>query len=77
MHYDLMLEVGVLRTWSEPPVAGVELECRLLADHRLPYLDYEGPISGGRGTVTPWTAGHTKFSSKATASGRWPSRAGS
>ncbi len=60
MHYDLMLEVGgVLRTWSlpEPPVAGVELECRLLADHRLAYLDYEGPISGGRGTVTRWDRG--------------------
>jgi hypothetical protein len=60
VHYDLMLEVGGgLRTWSlpEPPVAGVEFECRLLADHRLAYLDYEGPISGGRGTVTRWDRG--------------------
>ena len=80
MHYNLMLEVGgVLRTWSlpEPPVAGVELECRLLADHRLAYLDYKGPISGGRGTVTRWDRGTYEISSKATASGRWPSRAGS
>ena len=27
------------------------------ADHRLFYLDYEGPVSGGRGTVSRWAAG--------------------
>jgi hypothetical protein len=27
------------------------------ADHRLLYLDYEGPVSGGRGTVTRVDAG--------------------
>ncbi|HKI33113.1 MAG TPA: hypothetical protein VKA46_14775, partial [Gemmataceae bacterium] len=26
-------------------------------DHRRTYLDYEGPVSGGRGTVTRWDAG--------------------
>jgi hypothetical protein len=26
-------------------------------DHRPAYLDYEGPVSGGRGTVTRWDAG--------------------
>ena len=60
MHYDLMLEVGeVLRTWSlpEPPAAGLAIPCRLLADHRLAYLDYEGPISAGRGSVTRWDSG--------------------
>jgi hypothetical protein len=55
-----MLEVGaVLRTWSlpEPPAAGLAIQCRLLADHRSAYLDYEGPISGGRGSVTRWDCG--------------------
>jgi hypothetical protein len=59
-HYDLMLEVGgVLKTWSlsEPPEADREVACRSLPDHRLAYLDYEGPISGGRGSVKRWDQG--------------------
>ena len=54
VHWDFMLERGeVLRTWAidAPIVAGVELPARALADHRRLYLDYEGPISGDRGTV--------------------------
>jgi hypothetical protein len=44
---------GVLRTWAidEPVEAGRTLDARALADHRPAYLDYEGPVSGGRGTV--------------------------
>jgi hypothetical protein len=60
VHFDFMLEAGgALKTWSlpEPPRPGVEIECQALADHRLAYLDYEGPISGGRGTVTRWDQG--------------------
>jgi hypothetical protein len=59
-HFDLMLEVeGVLKTWSLPqaPEIGVEMECEALPDHRLAYLDYEGPISAGRGAVTRWDRG--------------------
>lgn len=54
VHWDLMFEAGpVLWTWAidEPVVAGGDLSARRLADHRPAYLDYEGPISGGRGTV--------------------------
>lgn len=54
IHWDLMLEAdGVLRTWAidAPIVAGVELPARALPDHRMSYLDYEGEVSGGRGTV--------------------------
>ena len=54
VHWDFMLERGdVLRTWAIdlPIVPGVELPARALADHRRLYLDYEGPISGARGTV--------------------------
>ncbi len=59
-HWDLMLEQsGVLRTWAldaEPNVQ-TPIAARQLADHRLHYLDYEGPISGGRGMVSRWDAG--------------------
>jgi len=53
-HWDVMLEDGEkLRTWAvDAPIAtGVDLPARALPDHRLAYLDYEGPVSGGRGTV--------------------------
>src|SRR5262245_42281048 len=60
-----MLEVGaVLRTWALPqppvavdPTAAVRLPAELLADHRLEYLEKDGPVSGGRGTVRRWDAG--------------------
>ena len=55
-----MLEVGdVLKTWAliEAPRAGVEIACKALADHRAAYLDYEGEVSGGRGTVARWDHG--------------------
>ena len=57
LHYDLMLSVGeALATWqlaASPPemTEGDELPARRLDDHRLAYLDYEGPVSGGRGQV--------------------------
>jgi hypothetical protein len=54
VHWDLMLEHGdALRTWAlDAPIApGTTIPARPLADHRLAYLDYEGPISGGRGEV--------------------------
>jgi hypothetical protein len=53
-HWDLLLEHGAsLKTWALPelPKPGVELLCQALPDHRWLYLDYEGPISGGRGSV--------------------------
>ena len=59
-HFDLLLETGgVLRTWAlpGPPEPGIEIACRALPDHRLAYLDYEGPVSGRRGTVTRWDQG--------------------
>lgn len=59
-HFDLMLEVGdVLKTWAlpQPPEPGVEITCEALGDHRVTYLDYEGPLSGGRGSVIRWDRG--------------------
>lgn len=55
-HWDLMLEHGgVLLTWQLPrqPCSGddLPLPARHIGDHRLAYLEYEGPVSGDRGTV--------------------------
>jgi hypothetical protein len=60
LHYDFMLEVGEsLKTWElpEPPAIGRELPAKILPDHRLAYLNYEGPVSGDRGAVKPWDKG--------------------
>jgi hypothetical protein len=60
VHWDLMLEEGdSLRTWRLPaPHFGVEpMNAEPLAPHRLAYLDYEGPVSGGRGSVKRVDAG--------------------
>jgi hypothetical protein len=60
-HFDFMLETAgdVLKTWAlpGPPEIGVQMDCAALADHRIEYLDYEGPISGQRGEVSRWDRG--------------------
>lgn len=63
-HFDLMLESGdSLRTWRlrELPDRTKSMVLEQLADHRLDYLDYEGPVSGNRGTVTRWDWGAFKW----------------
>ncbi len=53
-HWDLMLESeGALCTWQLPsiPEAGKPIPAEAIGDHRLKYLDYEGPVSGNRGSV--------------------------
>lgn len=60
LHWDFMFEAGeALRTWSlpAPPSDRCDVIAEALPDHRLAYLDYEGPISGGRGEVERWDAG--------------------
>ena len=60
LHWDFLLESGgSLRTWSlpEPPENAADLPCNALPDHRTAYLDYEGPVSGGRGEVSRWDRG--------------------
>ncbi len=65
-HWDFMLQRdAALRTWRllELPAswqrglatflaADSSIAATRLADHRLAYLDYQGPVSGGRGAVT-------------------------
>ncbi len=64
-HWDLMLESeGRLRTWAlpQPPDLGEPITAEALDDHRLEYLDYEGPVSKepvskDRGSVARWDRG--------------------
>jgi hypothetical protein len=67
-HWDFMLEFqGSLWTWElrelPPKWCGNEgesenvLSVTRLADHRIEYLDYEGPLTGSRGSVTRVASG--------------------
>lgn len=59
LHFDIMLERrGRLRTWSSPgpPSPGIQ-EARSLPDHRIAYLEHEGEVSRGRGSVRIWDRG--------------------
>ena len=60
LHFDLLLEMGqTLKAWALPqaPPGPVEMTCEALPDHRPIYLDYEGPVSGDRGSVVRWDRG--------------------
>ncbi len=70
-HWDWMFEVdGVLETWASPPLdalfdvdqnATISVNCQRLADHRLKYLDYSGPVEGDRGSVERMICGTYDF----------------
>ena len=60
LHWDLMLEFGdSLRTWalSCKPQLAQEIAADELPRHRSEYLDYEGSVSQGRGTVSRFDCG--------------------
>jgi hypothetical protein len=60
LHWDLLLEAGDhLRAWrlATPPHPGAAGSAAGSFPHRPVYLDYEGPVSGGRGVVKRWDAG--------------------
>ena len=59
-HFDLFLEAGsTLQSWKLPADFSPPARSSILlgAPHRLLYLDYEGPVSAGRGSVSRWGAG--------------------
>jgi hypothetical protein len=64
-HFDLMFETAPgsrLATWQSPnwpPGPGDVLTP--LGPHRAAYLDYEGPVSGGRGAVARVAAGRCRI----------------
>jgi hypothetical protein len=60
LHWDFLVEVGTaLRGWrlAHQPQEGLDIAVQTLPEHRLIYLNYEGPISGGRGCVQRWDSG--------------------
>lgn len=66
-HRDLMLEAdGRLRTWRlvGDPLSDRPIAAEPLGDHRIDYLDYEGPVSGGRGSVSRWDGGEYKIAAE-------------
>lgn len=59
-HWDLLLEAGaMLRSWrlARPLDHPGVIPAEPTPDHRLLYLDYEGPVHGKRGTVIRHDAG--------------------
>jgi hypothetical protein len=59
-HWDFLAEShGVLWAWRllEEPRPNEDIPAELNIPHRLFYLDYEGPVSGDRGSVSRWDAG--------------------
>lgn len=68
LHWDLLLETdAALQTWrllQEPSTPG-EIGAQALPDHRKVYLEYTGPVSGGRGTVSEWDRGTFEVASQA------------
>jgi hypothetical protein len=70
VHWDFLVECrDVLRSWRllESPdrwLARTEPTCLVaepLADHRLAYLDHEGPVSRERGHVVRWDHGSAEW----------------
>lgn len=60
LHWDLLLEEECsARTWRllRKPCLGEPIAAEPLPDHRLMYLDYEGVVSGDRGSVKRVIAG--------------------
>ena len=70
LHWDLLVEQdGALRSWRllESPERWllasnrISLGAEPIPDHRLAYLEYEGPVSRERGTVQRWDGGDAEW----------------
>ncbi len=69
LHYDLMLErSGSLATYRIDAgdingfLAGLPVRAERIADHRMEYLGYEGPVGRGRGEVRIFDSGEYRDS---------------
>ncbi len=61
LHWDFLLEQQPAAvTWRllACPALNLAIPAQRIADHRLWYLDYEGPVDGNRGIVTRVQNGH-------------------
>lgn len=66
-HWDIMVEgEGHLITWAieGEPYSSFSQEAIMLPKHRLEYLDYQGPVSNGRGSVKRWDSGFARIVSQ-------------
>ncbi len=66
-HWDLMLEVqNALWTWrlDQLPAINHTVLGERITDHRIHYLDYEGPVANNRGTVKRVRTGHYRWEPK-------------
>ena len=65
LHWDLLLENGdSCRTWrllTDPGLASNDIRAEALPNHRLLYLEYEGPVSCQRGSVVQWDSGRCEW----------------
>ena len=90
-HFDLLLEDPALpgerrcRTWRLPrdPRLEAPVPAEPLPPHRVLYLGYEGPVSGGRGTVRRLDGGSLAWGEEGVVTlagrflrGRWAVRGG-
>ena len=55
-HYDFLIKKNdILQCWQFSSIANIEIGelifCKKIFDHRLKYLNYQGPISNNRGKV--------------------------
>jgi hypothetical protein len=77
LHFDFMVERApgeALLTWrlaGPLPAAGESVSGERASDHRAVYLDYEGEISGGRGSVAICLRGEVEDQAGDPASGPW------
>lgn len=68
-HWDLMLEwEGSLVVWAleSLPIEGETIRGTRLPDHRWDYLQIQGPLTGGRGTVAQWAKGKCQWLERGT-----------
>ena len=79
VHWDLLVQRGeMLRSWRllESPdrwrsaTESATLSAEAIGDHRLMYLDYEGPVSRERGRVVRWDHGQAEWLSESETSVR-------
>ena len=66
-HYDFMIEAEEALVTFRIPINdlqdmqnGSEIRAEKIQDHRKEYLEYEGPVSGGRGQVRIFDTGECK-----------------
>jgi len=63
-HFDLFLEAGSeLLSWKLPTDFSPSHRSPIASGspHRVIYLDYEGAVGGGRGTVARWDTGQFRW----------------